>query len=151
MKEKTLIIITIIFVLTIGIITFGIIKMNQQSEKKEEIKTDETIESYVCSKQQQNSDFATVDYYYKFDIKNNNIENARQEIVFIFNEKEEYANLNIEDSFDKSKADRIETNDETLTKSFIWYTLIPSTGEFSINNYIKIVETYGYSKCELEK
>jgi preprotein translocase subunit SecF len=150
MKEKTIIIITLILIFTIGIVTFGIIQMNKKTEKKEETKTEEELESYVCSKAQQKEEFGTLDYYYKFDLKNNTVENSKQEIIFTFNNKEEYTNLNIEDSFDKSKADLIENNEEELTKTFIWYTLIPITEDFSKDNYIKTVETYGY-KCELEK
>ena len=146
MKKKIVILVTtILLIIMIVIISLNIAKKEPNSDT--EIKT----ESYVCSKEQQKTDFATIDYYYKFDLKNNNIENARQEIVFTYFEKGNYQNSDIENSFTKSVPDRTEKNDDDLTRSFIWNILIPSTGDFSIDNYLKIVETYGYSNCELKK
>lgn len=142
MKKKILIVIAFIIAIILTILLFFV--------KSKSTSTENDNNSYICFKEQQKVEFANVDYYYKFDVIEGNIENTRQEIVFTYFKKSIYENSDVKNSFTISPPDKIETNDKKLTESFIWNTMIPKEKEDTVEEYIKIVETYGY-KCEIDK
>lgn len=139
MKKKILIIIVLIIVIISVLFLLKNISIFTKNDNH----------SYICFMEQQNVEFATIDYYYKFDVVERYVNNSKQEMVFTYFEKSDYETSYVENSFTISAPDEIEYDDKKLKKSFIWNTIIPKETE-TIEEYIKTVETYGY-KCEIVK
>ena len=112
---------------------------------------DELIEntktiSYSCSKAIQNEYFGTLEYQYNFNIINDNkIESPNQLMVFTFLNQNYYNTVNIEDAFKTKKPDKINRDKNKLTKTYLWYTLIGNDEIGNVDQYLELVQTYGYT------
>lgn len=150
MKKKILTITIVPIILIASFII--IIKLNKTTDIKEENinKITDTKEeninkiSYVCTKIQQQMENILIENIYKFDVKDSEILNAEQQTIFTFDSEESYNNIKINNSNLKTQPDRIENDDDNLKTIFIWYNKLEKEKNMTIEDYLKLIETYEY-------
>lgn len=142
MKRKILIILIVIIILTASFIAIS--RLNKKTNNKIEEDNKNRI-SYVCSKMQQQMENVVIENAYKFDVKDDEILNAEQQTIFTFNSQESYNNAKINNSDLKSQPDKTENDDANLKKTFIWYNKLEREKNMTIDDYLKLIETYGYT------
>lgn len=119
--------------------------VNPNENNDELIENTKTI-SYSCSKAIQNEYFGTLEYQYNFNIINDNkIESPSQLMVFTFLNQNYYDTVNVEDAFKTKKPDKINRDKNKLTKTYLWYTLIGNDEIENVDQYLELVQTYGYT------
>lgn len=142
MKRKILIILIVIIILTASFIAIS--RLNKKTNNKIEEDNKNRI-SYICSKVQQQMENVVIENAYKFDVKDDEILNAEQQTIFTFNSQESYNNVKINNSNLKSQPDKTENDDVNLKKTFIWYNKLEREKNMTIDDYLKLIETYGYT------
>lgn len=142
MKRKILIILIVIIILTASFIAIS--RLNKKTNNKIEEDNKNRI-SYICSKVQQQMENVVIENAYKFDVKDDEILNAEQQTIFTFNSQESYNNVKINNSNLKSQPDKTENDDINLKKTFIWYNKLEREKNMTIDDYLKLIETYGYT------
>ena len=142
MKRKILIILIVVIILAASFIAVS--RLNKKTNNKIEEDNKNRI-SYICSKVQQQMENVVIENAYKFDVKDDEILNAEQQTIFTFNSQDTYNNLKINNSNLKLQPDKIENDDANLKKIFIWYNKLERKKNMTIDDYLKLIETYGYT------
>lgn len=106
--------------------------------------------SYRCYQNEQNIEFATVESYYEFDYQYEIINNQKQVYIFKFINNDLYNQFGLSELFpDQTSTPEEITDLKNLTKTYYIYAAIPySEEQVNVDEYIKIVESYGYQCSE---
>lgn len=146
----------LLVVLGIILILVGIILVNLPSKKEntnhpeeenvnENNNISEKTESkyYTCNKKQLQKEKYTIDYVYEFDFVDGELSYGVNKFVYTFNNVDDYNSFEIkqDDKFDPNK---IENDDQSLTKTYIFNYAYPQKGAKTAEEYIDTLEDMDY-------
>ena len=142
-KENGIIItLTIILVIVIVILSVLIFKNKIKIENKNDTKY------FSCSQLVKDLQFAELSTYYNFYYKDYNIYNAIQIYTFKFYDSNYYNSISTSELFTMVNPNMEVFDEENLIKTYYINTTIPYKNLESVDDYIRLVNDYGYSCTE---